>query len=133
MWLIVSDLHDNTSCQCPPEHSGTDGLPLCMCMCVSVMFIKADMRRSGGTQPSVLLLTNIIYITETKRKRQRERETKTDGGRQSGSSEKEREREFHFNQGLGPLSCLANVRVCPGGWHNFADGFDPLRSCHVTH
>ena len=43
-----------------------------MCMCVSVMFIKADMHRSGGTWPSVLLLTNIISITEAKRKRQME-------------------------------------------------------------
>lgn len=45
-----------------------------MCMCVSVMFIKADMHRSGGTRPSVLLLTNIIYITEAKRKKDRERD-----------------------------------------------------------
>lgn len=90
-----------------------------MCVCDDVC---ADVHRSGGTRPSVLLWNNITSITEAKRSIQRE--TKTDGSRQSESSAKER--EVHFNQGFGPLSCHANMRVCPGGWHNFADGFDPL-------
>ncbi len=37
-----------------------------------------------------------------------------------------RGKEVHFNQCFSPLSRHANVCVCPGGWHNFADGFDPL-------
>lgn len=71
MWLIVSDLLNKTSCQCPPERNGTDGLSLFMCMCVCVMLIKADIQGSGGTQPSVLLLNNIISITEAKGKTHR--------------------------------------------------------------
>lgn len=45
-----------------------------MCMCVPVMLIKADIQESGGMWPSVLLLNNIISITEAKRK------AETDGG-----------------------------------------------------
>lgn len=85
------------------------------------MLIKADIHRSGGTQPSVLLLKNIISTTHAMRKTQGE--TKRDGRRVERGRQKS---EVHFNQGFGPLSCDANVHVCLGGWHNFADGFDPL-------
>lgn len=77
MCLIVSDLPNKTSCQRPPECSGTDGF-----VCVPVMLIKADIHRSGGTRPSVLLSNIIISITEAKRKTQRDKDRWKETGRE---------------------------------------------------
>lgn len=57
------------------------------------MLIKADIHRSGGTRPSVLLLNGIISITEAKRK----------GTEREGDKDrwKETVREFRAGEGEG--------------------------------
>lgn len=59
-------------------------------MCVSVMLIKADIHRSGGTRPSVLLLNNIISIAEAKRKTQRDKDRRRETVREFREGEGKR-------------------------------------------